>query len=194
MPQQGIRRHRRVGQHQHRPAVQAAALGVAGAALDGRHRPRQSRVWRAPASWDWRPVAEGVDWLLEPRREARPGVRGHQRLRAPRRRAAIRRGRHPRHRPDPGRRRPGRDPAGEPARASRRAERQHDHLRRAGHHPDRVRRVPRRRRCPTPRSSRRWPRCRRARARAPTSTSSPRPPARAWRPSAAPSAARRSSS
>ena len=88
----------------------------------------------------------GCRLAARPRREARPAVRGHQRLRAPGRGAALRRGRHPRHRPDAGRGRPWRDPAGQPARAPRRAERQHGHLRRAGHHPDGVRRLPRRRR------------------------------------------------
>ena len=48
--------------------------------------------------------------------------------------------------------------------------------------------------CPMPRSSRRCRRRRRGRAHGPTSTSSPRPPARVSRPSAARSAARRSSS
>ncbi len=50
------------------------------------------------------------------------------------------------------------------------------------------------RRFPTPRSSPRWRPSRRGRGPGPTSTSSPRPPAGASPPSAAPSAARRSSS
>lgn len=49
-------------------------------------------------------------------------------------------------------------------------------------------------RCPTPRSWRRWLPFQRDRARAPTSTSSPRPPPVGSRPSAGPPAARRSSS
>ena len=89
---------------------------------------------------------EGVDWLLALSREARHGVRGHQRLRAPRRRPALRRGGHPRHRPHPGRGRSGRHPARQSARAPGCAERQHGHLRRAGHDPDGVRGEPRRRR------------------------------------------------
>ena len=50
---------------------------------------------------------------------------------------------------------PGGDPAGEPARASRCAERQHDHLRRPGDHPDRLRGVARRRGALRARSSHR---------------------------------------
>ena len=143
-PSQGIRRHRRVGQHQHRPAVQAVALGVVGAALDGRHRPGQRGPGAGPQA---RPGDQrrGRGLAARPRREAGSAVRGHQRLRAPRRRAAVRRGRHPGDRPDARSRRARGDSAGEPARASRCAERQHDHLRRAGDHPDRVRGVARRR-------------------------------------------------
>ncbi len=83
---EGIRRDRRVGQHQHRSAVQAAAVGVAGAALDGRHRPgeRGSGAGAQAGSGDQR---RGCGLAAGPRREAGPGVRGHQRLRAPRRRA-----------------------------------------------------------------------------------------------------------
>ncbi len=77
-------------------------------------------------------------------------------------------------------------PAGQPRGAPRRAERQHGHLRRPGHDPDRRRGLAGRRRCPTPRSSPRSPRSRPARAPAPTSTSSPRPPRTRSRPSAAP--------
>ena len=52
-------------------------------------------------------TARGRGLAAGPRREAGPGVRGHQRLRAPRRRAQVRRGGHPRDRPDAGRGRPG---------------------------------------------------------------------------------------
>ena len=90
---------------------------------------------------------------------------------------------------------PGGDPAGQRARAPRRAERQHDHLRRPGHDPDGVRRRRAvRRGVRTPRSSPRSRRSRPGRAPAPTSTSSPGPPPAASRRSAAPRAARRSSS
>src|SRR4029078_2735214 len=44
------------------------------------------------------------------------------------------------HHPPTRRGRPCRHPAREPARAPRRPQRQHDHLRRPGHHPDRLRR------------------------------------------------------
>ena len=47
--------------------------------------------------------ARGRGLAAGARREAGPGVRGDQRLRAPRRRAALRRGGHPGDRPDPGR-------------------------------------------------------------------------------------------
>ena len=58
---------------------------------------------------------EGVDWLLAQPREAGSGFRGHQRLRPPRRRAAIRGGRYPGDRPDARRGRARGDPACEPA-------------------------------------------------------------------------------
>ena len=72
---------------------------------------------------------------------------------------------------------PVRGPAGQPRRPPRRAERQPDHLRRAGHDPDGVRGVPGDAGRATPRSWRRWPRARPARAPGRTSTSSPGPPA-----------------
>ena len=59
------------------------------------------------------------------------------------------------------------------------AERQHGHLRRPGHHPDRRGDLAGRPRCRTPRSSPRSPRSRPGPAPAPTSTSSPRPPSHA---------------
>ena len=127
-------------------------------------------------------------------RETRHGVRGDQRLRASGCGAEIRGRRHPGDRSDARGGRPGGDPAGEPARAPRRAERQHDHLRGASDHPDRVRGVARRR--GALRRDRRvgLVGLGRARAREPTSTSSPRPPRVACRRSAARNAARRSSS
>ena len=45
---QGDRRDRRVRQHRHRPAAQAAALRRRRAALDGRHRPGQRRACAGP--------------------------------------------------------------------------------------------------------------------------------------------------
>ncbi len=135
---EGNRRDRRVGQHQHRSAVQAAAVGVARAALDDRHRPGERGPGAGPQAGSGdQPRGRGL--AARARREAGPGVRGHQCLRAPRRRAALRRGGHPRHRPDAGRGRARGDSACQPARAPRRAERQHGDLRRAGHHPDGVR-------------------------------------------------------
>ena len=144
MPHEGIRRHRRVGQHQHRPAVQAVAVGVDRAALDGRHRPRERRPGAGPQA---RPGDQrrGRGLAAGPRREAGFVVRGHQRLRAPGRRAEIRRGGDPGDRPDARGGRAGSDPARQSARASRCAERQHGHLRRPGDHPDRLRGIPRRR-------------------------------------------------
>ena len=71
---------------------------------------------------------------------------------------------------------PYRRAGGQPRRAPRRAERQHGHLRRPGDDSDRRRGRPRWPRCTTPRSSPRSPRSPPARARAPISTSSPRPP------------------
>ena len=75
---------------------------------------------------------------------------------APRERAALRRGRHPRDRPDPGGARPvrraGRSTWSEHLDAR---QRQHDHLRRPGDDPDGRTRSPRSPPVPTPRSSRR---------------------------------------
>ena len=70
--------------------------------------------------------------------------------------------------------------------ARRRAQRQPDHLRRAGDHPDGLRGLPGRPGASTRRSSRAWRRRRPGRAPGPTSTSSPRPPPAGWRRSAAP--------
>ena len=194
---EGKCRHCRFGQHQHRPAVQTAALGLAGTALDGRHRPGK----RGPGAGSQAGAGD------HPRRcrlaagavrETRPGVRGDQRLRAPGRGAEVRGRGNPGHRPDAGRGRSGGDPAGEPARTPRRTQRQHDHLRGTGDDPDRLRgqsRARRQRGSPLRRDRRLGVVGHRpVRAPGPTSTSSPRRPARASRPSAARSAARRSSS
>ena len=56
MPREGNSRDRRVGQHQHRPAVQAAAVGLAGAALDDRHRPGERGSGAGAQAWVWRPA------------------------------------------------------------------------------------------------------------------------------------------
>ena len=64
MAAEGIGRDRRVGQHQHRPAVQAAALGVARAALDDRHRPGERGPGPGPQAGSGDVSHEGVDWLL----------------------------------------------------------------------------------------------------------------------------------
>ncbi len=84
-------------------------------------------------------------------------------------------------------------PRSEPRRAPGRAERQPDHLRRAGHDPDGVRGLPGDPGAATPRSWRPWRPARPAPAPGRTSTSSPAPPAAASKSSAAPLAARRSS-
>ena len=99
--------------------------------------------------------ARGRRLAAQAGRAARPDLRGDVGVRAPGVRAALRGGRHPRRRPDAGRGRPGRDPAGQRRGARRRDERQHDHLRRAGHDPDGRRGLAGGDRCRTPRSSRR---------------------------------------
>ena len=119
-----------------------------------------------------------------PGRAARPGVRGHLGQGPPGQRRPLRGGRDHRDRPDPGGRRPVRLPRGERRRARRRAEHQHDHLRRPGDHPDGARGLPGRPRCRTRRSSRPSRPARPARAPGRTSTSSPRPPRTPSRPSA----------
>ena len=111
-------------------------------------------------------------------RAARPDLRGDVGLRAPRVRPPLRGGRHPRRRPHAGRRRARRHPAGQRRGAPRRAERQHDHLRRPGHDPDGGRGLAGAATVSYAEivasvASRLAP----ARAPAPTSTSSPAPPA-----------------
>ena len=105
------------------------------AALDGRHRPGPEGL-RLAADARPRGVARGRRLAAQAGRAAGPRLRGDVGLRAPRVRAALRGGRHPRRRPDARHGRPGGDPAGQPRGAPRRAERQHDHLRRPGHDPD----------------------------------------------------------
>ena len=169
---------RRIGQYRHRPAVQAAALGRARAALDGRRRPGQRR----PAARG-RPRARGLGRgrrvAARAGRAARHRLRGDLGLRPPRARPDVRGQGRPGHRPDPGGDRALRRADGEPDRA-------HRGCPTSTWSPAAARR--RFRWSPpsrasststTPRSSPRSRRWRPVRARAPTSTSSPaRPPAR----------------
>ncbi len=117
---------------------------MVGATLDGRHRPRKRGPCPRPQARS-RDQRRGCGLAAGPRRETGPAVRGHQRLRAPRRRAQIRGSRNQGDRPDACSGRPWRDPTCQPARAPRGTERQHGHLRRPGHHPDGLRGVARRR-------------------------------------------------
>ena len=184
------------GQHRHRPDVQAAALRRDRAALDDRRRPAQRRAWRAPASRASRPSARASTGCSPGPSCPTSSSRRRQRLRAPRQRARAT--------PRPGIRAidltpaavgPSVVPAGQPRRAPRRAERQHGHLRRPGHDPDgrRGRRGSRRCRLRRDRRHRRLG-LGRPRHAGRTSTSSPAPRRGRSRRSAAPVAARRSSS
>ena len=114
-----------------------------------------------------------------PARAAGHRLRGHLGLRARAQRPPLRGGRHPGRRPHAGRARALRRPAGQPARAPRAAQRQHGHLRRPGHDPDRVRRQPRRPGRLRGDRGHGGVGVGRARAPGPTSTSSPGRPARA---------------
>ena len=134
---------------------------------------RRPTACAARPRWASRRRAEGVDWLLRPDPTAAICLRGDVGAGAPRQRPALRA-------------RPASSPIDlTPAavgplvcppvncrRAPRRAEHQHDHLRRPGDDPDRARGLAGSRRCPTRRSSRRSRRARRAPAPARTSTSS----------------------
>ena len=195
MRQDEGRRHR-LRQHRHRPDDQdPAAAETPRDGRDGRHRPGSDGLARA-AGWGSRRPTRASTGSSRCRNSTtstssstppRPGA--HQANAA-----ALRAARQAAHRPDPGRDRSLRRPGGQPRRAPRRPERQHGHLRRAGHDPDRRGHLPRRRRVATPRSSPRSRPSPPVRARAPTSTSSPRPPRTRSSRSAAPAAARRSSS
>ena len=132
-------------------------------------------AWPGPARLGLEASAGGVDWLLEPgtaagplcsRRRARNAHVAH----APRyAEAGI-----TRDRPDAGRRRAVRLPAGEPRRQPGRPERQSDHLRRPGDDPDRGRGLAESSRSTMPRSSPRSRPVRPGPALGRTSTSSPR--------------------
>ena len=136
--------------------------------------PDSPRASRRAATPGLEASHEGVDWLLAQAELARPGLRGDLGLRPPRatRRAIARRGIRAIDL-TPAAVGPFVVPAVNLDRAPRRAERQHDHLRRAGHDPDRRTRSRAVVACRTPRSSPRWRRRRPARAPATTSTSSP---------------------
>ena len=192
----GSRDHR-LGQHRHRPDVEdPAPLRDARGGRDGRDRPRLRRPRPRPApgrrdhlrrrrrASSRCPSSTAVEIVLDA-----TSAGGHMANAAalePHGQAARR--------PHAGRpgpvRRPGREPRGAP----RRRQREHGHLRRPGDDPDRRRRLPG---DPGPlRGDRRLGLLASAPVPAPgpTSTSSPRRPRRPSRPSAAPPAARRSSS
>ena len=181
----------RFRQHRHRPDDQDHAhLEASGDGGAGRHRSGSPTAWRAPRGWASPTTHEGIEGLREPAGVAgdRHRVRRHHRAGAHMQNNEIcqRRGQGD-DRPDAGGDRSLCHSGGQWRRASGRAERQHGDLRRPGDH------------------SRSWRRSaqvakvhyaeivasiasqvRRARARAPTSTSSPRPPRAASKRWAAP--------
>ena len=192
---QGHRRHRRLRQHRHRPDGQAPALRLRRAALDGRHRPGQSTASRGRASAGLQTTADGVDWLLDARTRV-PTSSSRRPQRAVHARATRRAT------PRPASAAVDLTPAAlgpvvVPAvNLDAHLDAPNVNMVTCGGQATMpiVAAVSRVAASPTPRSSRRSRRARPARARARTSTSSPRRPPRRRATSAAPSAARRSSS
>ena len=152
-------RHHRLGQHRHRPDDQdPAAVRHPRDGRDGRHRPRPPTAWPARAAWACPTTAEGVDGPHRP-------ADGFDDIEIVFDATSARRP------PWPTPPRWRRTASGSidltPAAigpyvvppvnldaAPRRRQRQHGHLRRSGHHPDRRRHLARGHRCRTPRSSR----------------------------------------
>ena len=164
---------RRVGQHRHRSALQAAPVGAHRTDLHGRRRPQLGRT-RSSSRSRHRGISRAGSTGCSPDLISRTWC-------SRRPVAYVHAGNAPRYLEagiraidlTPAAIGPYVDPAGQSDRTPRRDERQHGHVRRSGDDPHGARRLAGWSTCPTPRSSQRSHPGRPAPAHGPTSTSSP---------------------